>query len=138
MVNFGRRKKRYIVGIHPFVEVPTMDVLNPIGLVLGIISSALSIYAFVQKRMRAAPAGAPHRPARAQAMPRPQASAAMADAPATPSATGSSGLRLRHVTAAIWGLLGFGCLSEGLLFGEPVLLIFGGGFLLLARYCWRG
>lgn len=109
-----------------------MDVLNPIGLVLGIISSALSIYAFVQKRMRAAPAGAPHRPARAQA------ASAMADAQATPRATGSFGLRLGHVTAAIWGLLGLGCLSEGLLFGEPVLLIFGGGFLLLARYCWRG
>lgn len=109
-----------------------MDVLNPIGLVLGIISSALSIYAFVQKRMRAVPAGEPNRPAR------PQASAAMADAPTVPRPAGSAGLRVGQVTAAIWGLLAFGCVSEGLVFGDPLLLIFGGGFLLLARYCWRG
>lgn len=131
-VNFTEGETQYIIGQLPFVEVTVMDVLNPIGLILGIISSAMSIYVFIQKRMHPAPMGQPSRPPQ-QPPPAAAASAAEPQASIRPFS-----LRLRHVSAAIWVVLGLGCIAEAMTFGEPVLLIFGCGFLLLARYCWRG
>lgn len=117
-----------------------MEILNVAGLILGIISSAISIYVFFIDRPRRKaqqtghPASAPSRP------PRPEASASTAPPPAPASgqsAPAAGGVTLSKIGAVIWGVLGFLCLSEGTTFGEPFLLLLGGGFLWLAYKMWK-
>lgn len=119
-----------------------MEVLNVLGLILGIVSSAISIYVFFieRPRRRAQPAEetvhVPPQPARRQ-----QTASSPPPPPPAPetqqAAPAAGGFSLGKAGAMIWGLLGFGCLSEGMTFGEPFLMVLGGGFLWLAYKMWK-
>ncbi len=106
-----------------------MEVLNVVGVILGIVSSAISIYVFFIDRPRRR---AQHAEQVMHASPKP--------APPPPTAdeeTASRGFTLSKVGAVFWGVLGFGCLSEGMTFGEPFLLVLGGLFFWLAYKMWK-
>lgn len=117
-----------------------MEVLNVAGLILGIISSAISIYVFFidRPRRKAQQAG------QSQQAPRQDAPGQQRQAPPPPpngpNAKGepaSRGFSLSKLGAVFWGLLGFLCLSEGATFGEPFLLLLGGVFGWLAYKMWK-
>ena len=114
-----------------------MEVLNVAGLILGIISSAISIYVFFidRPRRKAQQAGQSQQAPR-QDLPRQQGQAP----PPPPKPEGeptSSGFSLSKLGAVFWGVLGFLCLSEGATFGEPFLLVLGGVFGWLAYKRWK-
>ena len=118
-----------------------MEILNVVGVILGIVSSAISIYVFFIDRPRRRARQADHT-AHAPPPPRQQAAHPAPPPPPQPPASEpaeatAGGVSLGKIGAVIWGVLGFMCLSEGATFGEPFLMMLGGGFLWLAYKMWK-
>ena len=110
-----------------------MEVLNVLGLILGIISSVISIYVFVIDRRKRQPSATPARS-------RQHASAPAEPTPGQPQpSAGRAGsiVTLARVGAVFWGVLGFLCLAEGSSYGEPLLLMLGALFFWLAYKMWK-
>lgn len=117
-----------------------MDMINAVAAILTIITSGISIYLFVSERRRRGNRP-PARPADAvpSALPpcKPKAAVKSDEAEAGRPASSDGVERTLHkIAAGFWGVLGFACLSEGLTYGDGILLLLAGLFFWLAYKLW--